>query len=291
MIGSPKPVLESILGAADLAQKIPEIEGVPSGVEGLDNLFYTVVQEGGKPVVKPLGGLPRRAAVHVTGTSDTGKSLFAEQYALAQAARGEGVVFVTVETPAPFVDAGLEQRRLAMGLERDVLAGVTLVDAASHGVLREDLPTLFATLDAAFEATGARHLVVDSLTGLYEAREMTARLVVRKVYLYTKEKEVTAVFTSQKRSSHEELSAEAAGGYAVSHILDATIVLAKRLVMTQAQSNLWGVPLGEVVRFLRIDGCRLSGHDSKTHYLELLPEGLLRVGPPIGSKDGQPGSG
>jgi len=281
MTGAPKPVLESILGAADLVQKVPEIEGVPSGIEGLDDLFYTVVQERGRPVVRPLGGLPRYAAVHVTGASDTGKSLFAEQYALAQAARGEGVIFLTVETPAPFVDAALEQRRLAMGLERKVLEAVTLVDAASHGVLREDLPTLFATLDAAFEATGAAHLVVDSLTGLYEAREITARLIVRKVYLYAKEKRVTAVFTSQKRSSHEELSAEAAGGYAVSHILDATIVLAKRLVMTQAQSRLWGVPLGEVVRFLRIDGCRLSGHDTRTHFLEILPQGLLRVAGPI----------
>ena len=277
-------VEDAIQTAAALVKKAPRLEGVPTGVEGLDELFFTVGFEGGRPKAVPLGGFPRYAAVHVTGVSDTGKSLLAEQFALAQAARGEGVVFVTVESPAAFVSVGLQQRRLAMGLPEEALEGIALVDAALHDAVREDLPTFFATVAAAIERIGARHLVVDSLTGLYEAREIQARSVVRRVYQFVKKRQLTAVLTSQKRSGHEELSAEAAGGFAVSHILDVTLVLAKKLVLSSSQARLWRAPIGELVRFIRIDGSRLCGHDTRTHFLEITREGLLRVGPPIGGE-------
>jgi len=276
------PRLEALSLASEAAERAPELEGVPTGVPGLDELFFVTEFRGGKPRVRPLPGFPRYAAVHVTGVSDTGKSLLAEQFALAQAARGEGVIFVTVEVPSAFVSVGLEQRRQAMGIERNALDRIVLVDAARHAELREDLPTLLSTLDVALGKVGARHLVVDSLTGLYEAKEIAARQIVRRIYAYTKDRELTAVFTSQKRSGHEELSAEAAGGFVVSHVMDVTLVLAKKLVMSTAQARIWKKPIGELVRFFRIDGSRMSGHDARTHFLEITPEGLLVVGPPVG---------
>lgn len=282
MVGS-QPVLEAVRVAGEALADAPRIEGVPTGVPGLDELFFTAETRGGRLSVRPLPGFPRYAAVHVTGVSDTGKSLLAEQFALAQADRGEGVVFVTVENPAAFVSVGLSQRRQAMGLAKATLDRIVLVDAARHAVLREDLVALGATLDVALGKVDARHLVVDSLTGLYEAREVAARQTVRWVYDYVKERKLTAVLTSQKRSSHEELSAEAAGGYVVSHVLDVTVVLAKKLVMSTAQARVWRAPLGELVRFLRVDGSRFSGHDTRTHFLEITPAGLLRVGPPVGT--------
>jgi len=282
VVGS-QPVLEAVRVAGEALADAPRIEGVPTGVPGLDELFFTAETRGGRLSVRPLPGFPRYAAVHVTGVSDTGKSLLAEQFALAQADRGEGVVFVTVENPAAFVSVGLSQRRQAMGLAKATLDRIVLVDAARHAVLREDLVALGATLDVALGKVDARHLVVDSLTGLYEAREVAARQTVRWVYDYVKERKLTAVLTSQKRSSHEELSAEAAGGYVVSHVLDVTVVLAKKLVMSTAQARVWRAPLGELVRFLRVDGSRFSGHDTRTHFLEITPAGLLRVGPPVGT--------
>ncbi|GAA5334258.1 KaiC domain-containing protein [Thermus hydrothermalis] len=272
-----KPKLQSAL---ELAAKAPPLIGVPTGVKGLDELFFTLDPTTLKP--KPLGGFPQGAAVHVTGISDTGKSLLAEQFALKQAERGETVLFVTTETPASLLVQGLKLRARAMGLKEKVLENVLIADAATYTALREDLQALFATLEEGL-AQNARHLVVDSLTGLYEAKEIAARQVVRQVYAFSKRHDLTAVMISQKRSGHEELSAEAAGGYAVSHILDATVVLAKLLVMSPAQAKLYRMPLGEVVRFLRIDGCRLSGHDTRTHYLYIRPEGLLEVGPPLGN--------
>ena len=282
MVGS-RPVLEAVRVAGEALAEAPRIEGVPTGVPGLDELFFVAETRGGRLRVRPLPGFPRYAAVHVTGVSDTGKSLLAEQFALAQADRGEGVIFVTVENPAAFVSVGLAQRRQAMGLAEAALDRIVIVDAARHAVLREDLAALGATLDVALGKIEARHLVVDSLTGLYEAREVAARQTVRWVYDYVKERKLTAVLTSQKRSSHEELSAEAAGGYVVSHVLDVTVVLAKKLVMSTAQARVWRAPLGELVRFLRVDGSRYSGHDTRTHFLEITPAGRLRVGPPVGA--------
>ncbi|WP_448568725.1 KaiC domain-containing protein [Thermus sp.] len=268
-----------LVSAAELSAKAPPLEGVPTGVKGLDELFFALDPKSLKP--KPLGGFPRGAAVHVTGVSDTGKSLLAEQFALKQAERGERVLFVTTETPAPLLVQGLKLRARAMGLEEGLLEEILIADAATYPSLREDLPSLFATLESGL-GPRTRHLVVDSLTGLYEAKEIAARQIVRQVYAFSKRHHLTGVMVSQKRSGHEELSAEAAGGYAVSHILDATLVLAKVLVMSPAQAKIYRAGLGEMVRLLRIDGCRLSGHDTRTHLLYIRPEGLLEVGPPLG---------
>jgi len=59
------------------------------------------------------------------------------------------------------------------------------------------------------------------------------------------------------------------------------MVLAKELIMTRSQSNLYKKPIGDIVRLFRIDGCRLCGHDTKTHYLEITETGLVRIGEPL----------
>ena len=91
----------------------------------------------------------------------------------------------------------------------------------------------------------------------------------------------TALFISQKRSGHEELTAEAAGGYAVGHIVDGTIVLAKELIDSSFKAKLYKKEIGEIVRLFRIDGCRMCGHDTKTRFLEITEEGLVVIKEPI----------
>jgi len=278
--GQRGPLVDAIETATAAVRRAPRLVGVPTGVEGLDDLFFIVEFEDGRPVRRPLGGYPLQAVVNLTGVPETGKSLMAEQFAVKQAALGHPVVFVTVENPAPFIARGLELRARAMGVSwEEIQNRVYLIDAASHASLREDLPTLLSTLAHAIRMANARHTVIDSATGLYEAREILARSIVRELYNFLKEWEQTAVMITQKRSAQEEESAEAAGGYAVSHIVDCTIVLAKRLISTPAESRLFGLGLGEVLRTLRIDGCRLSGHDTATHLLEITETGLVRVGP------------
>ena len=278
----PKVVEEGIWVAGEALKKAPKLRGVPTGVEGMDELFFHTEIKDGKVVKKPLGGIPEYAVVNLTGVSDTGKSLMVEQYTVKQAERGDAVAFITVESPAPFVTMSLKERATAMGIDfSEIENRIILIDAASHTSLRDNIPNLLATLAFAIKNYKVRHTVIDSVTGLYEAREMLARTVVRQLFNFMKKWYQTAIFVSQKRSGHEELSAEAAGGYAVSHIVDCTMVLAKELIMTKSQSNLYKKPVGDIVRLFRIDGCRLCGHDTKTHYLEITETGLVKIGEPL----------
>ncbi len=279
-----RPVEESVGRIGELASKAPKLMGVPTGVEGLDELFFTVDFSGKKPKKKPLGGIPLGSVMNITGVADTGKTLMAEQFAVRQAQLGYPVIFVSVESPGPFVAASLKRKAIAMGVdEQAVEEKVVIVDAASHSVLRESLPTLLSTLAYAIKTYKSKSVVVDSVTGLYESREMMARGVVRSVFNFLKKWHQTGLLISQKRSGHEELSAEAAGGYAVAHIVDGTMVVSKELITTQRQANLYRRPIGDVVRLFRIDGCRLCGHDTRLHFLEITDEGLVRVGEALSS--------
>ena len=277
-----KIVEEAITSVSEAGSKAPKLEGVPTGVPGLDELFFVVRFKRRKPVKEVLGGIPRGAVMNLAGVSDTGKSLMAEQYAVKQAERGERVAFITVESPAAYVARGLELRAAAMGVDKKLVdENVVLIDAASYSVLREDMLSLLDTLAHAIRTYDVKHVVIDSITGLYEAREMQARLVVRQVFNFLKKWHQTALLVSQKRSGHEALTAEVAGGYGVAHIVDGTIVLSKEVIDSSYKERLYGVPLGETVRFLRIDGCRLSGHDTQTRLLEITEEGLVKVGPSL----------
>ena len=267
----------------EAGKEAPKLEGVPTGVEGLDDLFFTSVVESGKAKRVPLGGIPKYAVINITGVSDTGKSLLVEQFAVKRASEGERVVFITVESPAPFVAMALKERARAMGIE-DISVideNIVLIDAASYTVLRESLQTLLDTVAYAIKTYRADYTVIDSITGLYEAREMMARSVVRQIFNFMKKWYQTALFVSQKRSGHEELSAEAAGGYAVSHIVDCTMVMSKKLIITRYDESLYGRPIGEMVRLFRIDGCRMCGHDTDTHLMEITDLGLVKIGPSL----------
>ena len=281
-IERPQVIEEGIITGRRALKAAPRIEGLPTGVEGLDGLFFTTEIIDNRVIKKPLGGIPCLSVLNITGSSDTGKTLLVEQFAIKQASLGRNVAFITVETPASFVSLSLNERARAMGLRfEDIEDNTILIDAASHGLLRENLPNLLATLAHVIRTYKTGITVIDSVTGLYEHREMLARTVVRQAYNFLKKWHQTALLVSQKRSGHEELTAEAAGGYAVGHIVDGTMVLAKELVMSQYSARLFGKPPGDIVRLFRIDGCRLCGHDTRTFFLEITDTGLLRIGPPL----------
>ena len=270
-----------ILGSKAL-KKAPKIYPVPTGVEGLDSLFFTTELKGGKSEKKTLGGIPSLSVFNITGASDTGKSLLVEQFTIKQASLGKRVAFITVETPANFVIVSLKERAKAMGIDFSKIEdNIILIDAASHTLLRENIPNLLATLAHGIKNYDIKFTIIDSVTGLYEHKEMLARTVVRQLFNFMKKWYQTALFVSQKRSSHEELTSEAAGGYAVGHIVDGTMVLAKELIMNQFQSKIFKRPVGEIVRLFRIDGCRLAGHDTRTYYLEITQTGLIKLTHPL----------
>ncbi len=275
-------IYDAIFTVSEAKEKAPELKGVPTGVPGLDDLFYVVEWKDKKPHRKSLGGIPLGCVANITGMPDTGKSLMAEQFAVKQASLGEPVCFVTVETPASYLSVGLEQRAKAMGVDfKEIEDKIIILDAASYARLREDMPTLLDTLAHVYRTYRVHRTVIDSITGLYEAKEMLARSIVRTIYTFCKKWYQTALFISQKRSSHEELSAEAAGGYAVGHIVDCTMVLSKELILSARAAQLYKVEVGEIVRLFRIDGCRMCGHDTRIHLMDITELGLVEIGPPL----------
>ncbi len=277
-----KAIEKAISLAGDLKDKAPKLFGIASGVEGLDELFYSVELKNGKVIKKSLGGYPHRAVINLTGMPDTGKSLMAEQFAVKQASLGYPVCFVTVESPAPFLIQGLRMRSSAMEIAWESIEDkIAIIDAASYSILREDLPSLLKTIEKAIDSYNIKSVIIDSITGLYEAKEIMARSVVREVFNFLKKFGQTGLLISQKRSSHEAESAEAAGGYAVSHICDVSMVTAKKIIQTQRDEKIFKRPPGTLVRTFRIDGSRLCGHDTDTHLLEITETGLVKIGPKI----------
>ncbi len=274
-------IKEAVITAKEASKKAPKLEGVPTGIEGLDELFFIAEIENGKPVKKLLGGMPKYSVCNITGVNDTGKSLMAEQFAIYQA-KEHKVCFITVETPANFVVASMKQRAKAMNIDENVIdENIIFIDATSNYKLRDEIPTLLNTLAYAIKEYGIKFTVIDSVTGLFENKEMMARTIVRRIYNFLKKWYQTTILISQKRSGHDLLSSEAAGGYAVGHIVDGTIVLSKELIDSTYKARIYKKPVGEIIRLFRIDGCRMCGHDTKVRFLEITETGLVKIGKPI----------
>ncbi|RLG61065.1 KaiC domain-containing protein [Candidatus Geothermarchaeota archaeon] len=271
-----------VVSLHEIKGRAPKIFGIPSGVEGLDSLFFTVEIRNGEVKKIPLGGYPYLSVMNLTGIADTGKSLMAEQFAVKQASLGYRVCFVTVETPKEFIVQSLRYRASAMGISiENIDKNIFIIDCATNQGLRENLNDLLDTLAYAIREYGIKSVVIDSVTGLYEAKEVMARVIVRKVYNFMKKWRQTCLMVSQKRSSSEELTAEAAGGYGVAHIVDGTIVLYKKLIQSKFDVSTYGLPLGSIIRLMRIDGCRMTGHDTRTFIFEITDTGLVRIMAPL----------
>ncbi len=275
-------VTATALPLSKIKESIPRLFGIPSGVPGLDDLFFTFEYEGEEVKKVPLGGFPSSAVIHITGVPDTGKSLMGEQFALSQASRGYNVLFVSVEIPTPFLAQSLKERARALRIDwEDIEDRIFVLDITKYPELRDNIVRLDRVISETIEENNIKSTVVDSITGLYEGKEMLARTIVRKLYEVMKRYYQTSIFISQKRSSHEEESAEAAGGYAVPHILDCTIVLSKMVLSSKALANLYNRPLGDTIHTLRIDGCRMCGHDRRTHLVEIDERGIIKLVGPV----------
>ncbi|AZT90527.1 KaiC domain-containing protein [Caldicellulosiruptor changbaiensis] len=274
----------------DLSKSAPELFGVKTGVDGIDKLFYKAEfsKETGKPMVKPLGGIPAYSVINLSGVADTGKSLFAEQFAVTQANEGNSVLYITVETPAEFLYSSLLSRAAAMNIDKSkVEENVYMLDITKDFNIRGNINNFIKTIENAATRFNIKNVVIDSVTGLFESKEIYAREIVRTIYNFLKSKRLTTLMISQKRSGQEHLSAEAAGGYAVSHIVDGTIVFSKQVIMNRFDSSTFKRPIGDVIRLLRVDGCRMCGHDSKTYVFEIEQNGLIKVLYPLGYIAGQ----
>ena len=265
----------------ELEERAPKLFGIPTGTK-LDEMFFKIEEENGQYVKKPLGGIPYLAVMNITGVPDTGKSVLAEQFAVTQAGLGYRVLFVTVESPANFLYTALKSKAMALGIDfSEVERNIVVIDASETEELRENPKALMETMAYAIREKKVTNTVIDSITGLYEHKEVMARQIVRQFFNFLKRHRQTAILVSQKRSAQASETAEAAGGLAVAHIVDGTIVLDKKLIESRWDMNLYGLPLGSVLRTIRIDGCRLAGHDTRTWVFEITELGTIEIISPL----------
>ncbi|MCD6512418.1 MAG: KaiC domain-containing protein [Thermoplasmata archaeon] len=266
---------------SELKGEEPKIFGIPTGTK-LDEMFYTIVEENGKFVKKPLGGIPHLAILNFSGIPDTGKSLLAEQFASYQAGNGYKVLFVTVENPAEFLYHSIKEKCKILDLDfNEVEKNIVVIDASDNMELRENPKALMDTMAYAIKEKKITNVIIDSITGLYEHKEVMARQIVRQFFNFLKKWKQTGIFISQKRSAQSSETAEAAGGLAVAHIVDGTIVMDKKVIMNAREASFYRKEIGDVIRFIRIDGCRISGHDSRTWVFEITEFGTINILSPL----------
>jgi KaiC domain protein len=260
-----------------LKDEAPDLFGISTGTK-LDELFFKIEKDDERYVKKPLGGIPYLSVMNLTGIPDSGKSVLAEQLAVHQANKGYRILFITVESPASFLYTALRQKSEALNADfSKVERNVVVIDASQNEELRENPRALMDTMAYAIKEKKTSITIVDSITGLYEHKEVMARQIVRQFFNFLKKFRQTGLFVSQKRSAQASESAEAAGGLAVAHIVDGTIVLDKKLIESRWDENLYHLPIGSVLRTLRIDGCRFTPHDSETWVFEITELGTIRI--------------
>ncbi len=265
----------------ELESEATKIFGITTGTK-LDEMFWKVDKKDDKFVKVPLGGIPYLSVINLTGIPDSGKSILAEQFAITQANEGYKILFVTVESPANFLYSSIKSKCEFLGADLSkVVENIIVIDASANEELRENPKALMDTMAQAIKDNKTTNVIIDSITGLYEHKEVMARQIVRRFFNFLKKWKQTGVFVSQKRSAQGAETAEAAGGLAVAHIVDGTVVVDKKLIDTRWEANLYNMPIGSVLRTIRIDGCRLSGHDTRSWVFEITPAGTIEILSPL----------
>jgi len=169
--------------AAGLGHKAPE-DVVPSGVPGLDAMLGA-------------GGFYRGSSVLVTGTSGTGKTIFAAHFADAACRRGERCVyFAFEESPEQIMR---NARSVAIDLRHHVEAGLLVFEAARPSLYGLEMHlTLMHRRIAAF---GPQAVVLDPISALRGPPADIHSTFLRMIDLL-KIKAITGVFTVLTSSEH-----------------------------------------------------------------------------------------
>ena len=237
----------------------------------LDNFYYYYDTEDNK--IKPLNGIPKGGILHLVGTNGTGKSLLAANIT-ANIIQKQKLLYISTEVIAPLVYSKIKERCKILGLEFKE-NNLFIFDLASNTEALYDIQILFNEIINLKQRI--EFVIIDSLTAFYENLENKARTIVRRIYNFFSKSGITGIFISQKRSSHEENTSEAAGGYAVAHILDSTIVLIKKVIQNKWEEQEYKAIRGKMVRLIRVDDCRLSIHSTQEYIIKINEKGIFEV--------------
>ncbi len=254
--------------------RLVEVEGIKTNTI-LDKFYFKTILQENRAVYQSLDGIPKQAILHLVGTNGTGKSLLAANIA-ANLIQNKKVLYINTEVIGDMIYSKIYERCKILGLEfkRDNLF---IIDLVRNNEALYEPDKLLNYLKEKKIIHQIDFVIIDSITAFYEGLENVAKKIVRKIYNFFKVWRKTGIFISQKRSSHEENTSEAAGGYGVAHILDSTIVLVKKIINNKWEAEDYGVSRGKMIRLMRVDDCRICAHISKEILFEITIEGEFKI--------------
>lgn len=253
------------------SKEVIKITPIDSGIEYINKLFYYLDFDENK--LKILGGYPANSVINIIGEADTGKSLLCHLAVVSNSVKGLKTLYVSVENPASYVSMSLKRISSIKKIDYSfILNNVKILDLSNYYSLSNNIENFLK--EFYILAKGFNICVFDSVSGLYENREVMARYIVRRVFQISKNLKMTTFLISQKREE-SPFSSRSAGGLAISHIADCNIVLSKVIVSSFGEKKMYNAEVGDIVRIFRIDGCRLCGHSSKNHFFKINEYGYI----------------
>ena len=168
-----------------------EFEKIPSGIKGLDDITS--------------GGLPKGRPSLVSGGPGCGKTLFAMEFiARGITEYGDPGVFIAFEEKTD----DLKKNFKSMGFDLDdlvhrkrlVLDHITVDRSEIEETGEYDLEGLFIRLGSMIDDVGAKRVAIDTLEALFSgfANEAILRSELRRLFLWLKDRGVTAVVTGER---------------------------------------------------------------------------------------------
>jgi len=231
------------------------IKRIKTGIPGMDEILH--------------GGIPERNVVLLSGGPGTGKTIFSQQFIWNGLQMGEPGIYVALE------EHPVQVRQNMAGFGWDVRKyeeeGLfAMVDAFTAGVGKSreyeryivqdltDVREFIDVLRTAVKDTGAKRLVVDSVTTLYINKPAMARSIVMQLKRVLAGLGVTSIFVSQISVGERGF-----GGPGVEHGVDGII----RLDLDEID--------GELKRSLIVWKMRGTSHSMRRHPFEITDGGIV----------------
>jgi len=229
------------------------VDKVSTGVTGFDEIAH--------------GGIPKGRTTLLSGTSGSGKTIFAMEFLVGGLRNGEPGVFVTFEeTPEDIIK---NMKSFGWDLQAEVDAGKFLfVDASptqdeTIEVGEFDLSAFLARILHAIDKVKARRVALDSISALFP-RYSDQSIIRRELYRITaklKEMGVTAILTAERVTESKEQIAR----FGVEEFVSDNVVLLHNYLDTMKGDRKRSV---EILKF------RGTDHESQDTPILVLADGM-----------------
>lgn len=260
----------SMLSYPDDEVNTKSIEGLKTGTL-LDDMFLD--NDGNS-----LGGIPKGSIMALTGLAGSGKSILMSE-AILNIAQDKKVLYVISEdifkseTDRLDMQSRLIDKTKILGLDWEKIKdNLIVMDAVQNKDLRI-WKTFSETYRYAIEAHSIKFVVIDSVTMLEDKRN-SLKFRIMEIARFNQRKGITTVLVNQRATENWD-SYNMAGGHAIAHAVDGTILVDKGRTYHGDQVDELG-KRGTEVRMVRIMDCRLSDTVPERIPVTVITGGFLR---------------